>query len=87
MEQPITFSRTLMNPFRGSYVSRHLGDIRDADIEASTRDILETVWEDNIRKNVIIILDNFQSHKAKIARQYAEDHGKSSSIYPLIRLT
>jgi hypothetical protein len=24
----------------GSYVSRHLGDIRDADIEASTRDIL-----------------------------------------------
>jgi transposase len=22
-----------------------------------------------------MILDNFQSHKAKIARQYAEDHG------------
>lgn len=38
-------------------------------------DFLKTVWEANIGKNIILILDNFSSHKAKIARQYAEDHG------------
>lgn len=41
----------------------------------SVCNFLKTVWEANIGKNIIMILDNFQSHKAKIARQYAEDHG------------
>ena len=36
---------------------------------------LKAVWEANIGKNIIMILDNFQSHKAKIVRQYAKDHG------------
>jgi putative transposase len=41
----------------------------------SVCNFLKTVLEANIGKNIIMILDNFQSHKAKIARQYAEDHG------------
>jgi putative transposase len=38
-------------------------------------DFLKTVWKANIGKNIIMILDNFQSHKAKMVRQYAEDYG------------
>jgi putative transposase len=41
----------------------------------SVCDFLKTVWEANLGKNIIMILDNFQSHKAKIARKYAEEHG------------
>ena len=32
-----------------------------------------TVGAANVGKNIVMILDNFPSHKAKIARQYAED--------------
>jgi transposase len=41
----------------------------------SVCDFLKTVWEANIGKNIIMILDNFQSHKAKVVRQFAENHG------------
>jgi transposase len=41
----------------------------------SVCDFLKAVWKANIGKNIIMILDNFQSHKAKIVRRYAEDHG------------
>jgi hypothetical protein len=41
----------------------------------SVCDFLMTVWEANIGKNIIMILDNFQSHKAKVVRQFAENHG------------
>jgi putative transposase len=41
----------------------------------SVCDFLRTIWEANVGKNIVVILDNFPSHKAKIARQYAEDHG------------
>ena len=41
----------------------------------SVCDFLKTVWKANIGKNIIMILDNFQSHKAKMVRQYAEDYG------------
>jgi putative transposase len=34
-----------------------------------------TVGAANVGKNIVMILDNFPSHKAKIARQYAEDFG------------
>jgi len=40
----------------------------------SVCDFLKAVWKANIEKNTIMILDNFQSHKAKIVRQYVEDH-------------
>jgi hypothetical protein len=29
----------------------------------------------DIKKNIVMILDNFPSHKAKNARQHAEDYG------------
>jgi len=41
----------------------------------SVSDFLKTVWKANIGKNIIMILDNFQSHKAKMVRQYAADYG------------
>lgn len=41
----------------------------------SVCDFLKTIWEANIGKNIVLILDNFSSHKAKITRKYAEDHG------------
>jgi putative transposase len=41
----------------------------------SVCDFLKTIWEANIGKNIILILDNFSSHKAKSTRKFAEDHG------------
>jgi putative transposase len=41
----------------------------------SVCDFLETIWKANIGKNIILILDNFSSHKAKSTRKFAEDHG------------
>lgn len=41
----------------------------------SVCNFLKTIWEANIGKNIILILDNFSSHKAKMTRQYAEEHG------------
>ncbi len=41
----------------------------------SVCDFLKMVWTANTGKNIVMILDNFPSHKAKIARQQAEDYG------------
>jgi transposase len=41
----------------------------------SVCDFLKTIWKANAGKNIVMILDNFPSHKAKIARQYAEEYG------------
>jgi len=41
----------------------------------SVCDFLRTIWDANIRNNIILILDNFSPHKAKSTRKFAEDHG------------
>lgn len=41
----------------------------------SVCDFLKTIWMANTGKNIVMILDNFPSHKAKIARQNANDYG------------
>jgi putative transposase len=41
----------------------------------SVCDFLKLIWIANAGKNIVMILDNFPSHKAKIARQHAEDYG------------
>jgi putative transposase len=48
----------------------------------SVCDFLMTVWEANIGKNIIMFLDNFQSHKANVVRQFAENHGISLIYLP-----
>jgi len=48
----------------------------------SVCDFLKTIWEANIENNIILILDNFSSHKAKDTRKFAEDHGINLIFLP-----
>jgi putative transposase len=57
-----------------------LNGISTIDFEPNSKkesvcDFLRTIYRANIGKNIVAILDNFPSHKAEIARQYAKDYG------------
>jgi putative transposase len=48
----------------------------------SVCDFLKTIWKANIGKSIILILDNFSSHKAKDTRKFAEEHGINLIFLP-----